>query len=340
VASHTERRKPRSAPVRRILATAFACLAAACLVLLPDGRPAYAEPTVAEIEKQIEEAWSKLEPVIEEHNATRIKLEQNRAKAAELAAKIEPLALQIDLAMAHVSDIAVEAYKSGPQSALNALLTSGSPTTLADQMSMLEELARIRKAEISTVIDLKVEYERQKAPHDFLVAQLTKTEAELAAKAKEIQAEFDRLQKLRQSVYEQTVGKTSLRPAPCPVTYPGGRAATAVKYACEQIGKSYVWGAAGPNSFDCSGLTMAAWAKAGVSLPHNAAAQRRSMPYIKRADLRPGDLVFYYSDLHHVGMYVGKYNGVDWIVHASQPGVPIKMQRMDASPIHSYGRPG
>jgi len=319
---------------------AVACLAAASLILLPGGRPAYAEPTVAEIERQIDEAWRKLEPIIEEHNSTRVKLAENQAKVAELAAQIEPLALQIELAMSRVGEIAVEAYKSGPQSTLNALLTSGTPTALADQLSMLEQLAKIRKDEISGVIDLKVKYEQQKAPHDYLVMQLSKTEAELAEKAKEIQAEFDRLQKLRQSVYDQTIGRTSLRPAPCPVTYPSGKAGTAVKYACAQIGKPYVWGAAGPNSFDCSGLTMAAWAKAGVYLPHNAAAQRRSMPYIKRADLRPGDLVFYYSDLHHVGMYVGKHNGVDWIVHASQPGVPLKMQRMDSSPIHSYGRPG
>jgi cell wall-associated NlpC family hydrolase len=81
---------------------------------------------------------------------------------------------------------------------------------------------------------------------------------------------------------------------------------------------------------------MAAWRKAGVYLPHNAAQQRRSIPYVSRANLRPGDLVFYYSDLHHVGLYVGG----GWVVHASQAGVPIKMKKVDDGPIHSFGRPG
>ncbi|MDI5938837.1 C40 family peptidase, partial [Micromonospora sp. DH15] len=120
-----------------------------------------------------------------------------------------------------------------------------------------------------------------------------------------------------------------------PASYPGGGAGTAVKFACAQIGKPYVWGAEGPNSYDCSGLMLAAWAKAGVSLPHNAAQQRSVTAKVSRADLRPGDLVFYYSDLHHVGMYVGG----GWVVHASRAGVPVKMKRVDDGPIHSFGRP-
>jgi cell wall-associated NlpC family hydrolase len=109
----------------------------------------------------------------------------------------------------------------------------------------------------------------------------------------------------------------------------------AVSFACAQIGKPYGWGQAGPDAYDCSGLTMAAWAEAGVSLPHNAAAQRDVVSYVDRSDLRPGDLVFYYSDLSHMGMYVGG----GWIVHASRAGVPIQMSPIDRSPVHSYGRP-
>src|SRR6185503_15210639 len=90
-------------------------------------------------------------------------------------------------------------------------------------------------------------------------------------------------------------------PAP---PYVPGRAGVAVKYAYAQLGKPYKWAAAGPNSFDCSGLTLAAWRAAGLSLPHNAAMQWRSMPHISRAALRPGDLVFYRS-LGHVAIYVG-----------------------------------
>jgi cell wall-associated NlpC family hydrolase len=113
-----------------------------------------------------------------------------------------------------------------------------------------------------------------------------------------------------------------------------------IRFACAQIGKPYVWGAEGPGSYDCSGLTLRAWAQVGVGLPHNAAAQRRAVKSVSRSQLRPGDLVFYYADLHHVAMYAGKINGTDWIVHASQSGEPVQMRKMDAGGnIHSYGRP-
>jgi cell wall-associated NlpC family hydrolase len=98
----------------------------------------------------------------------------------------------------------------------------------------------------------------------------------------------------------------------------------------------YKWGAAGPTNYDCSGLTMAAWAKAGVSLPHNAADQKRAVTSISKSSLRPGDLVFYYSPVHHVAMYIGS----GWIVHASQAGEPVQMRVMDNGSINGYGRPG
>lgn len=296
---------------------------------------AHADPSVAEIERQIDEDWNKLEPIIEKHNATRQDLAARKKQADALAVKIAPLQLQVDLAMNKVSALAVRAYKGENTSALNAMLAGGSPTTFVNQLEMLDQFARRQQQDVRAVIELKRQLSAKKAPLDALVVQLTRTEAELAAKKKQINAEIERLQKLRLKVYGSG-GAGPLRPAPCPATYPGGGAGTAVKFACAQIGKPYVWGAEGPNSYDCSGLMLAAWAKAGVSLPHNAAAQRRAIPSVSRANLRPGDLVFYYSDLHHVGMYVG--NG--WLVHASQAGVPIKMKRVDDGPIHSYGRPG
>jgi cell wall-associated NlpC family hydrolase len=89
--------------------------------------------------------------------------------------------------------------------------------------------------------------------------------------------------------------------------------------------------------FQCSGLTQYAWQAAGVSLTHFTGAQRREGTPVSRSELRPGDLVFFYSDLHHVGMYVG--NGL--MVHASRSGVPVKMARIDRGvPYMGARRPG
>jgi cell wall-associated NlpC family hydrolase len=305
-------------------------------IVLAGGLPARAEPTVSEIEKQIDEAWNKLEPVIEKHNATRLQLAAKRKQAAALAKRIQPLELQVQLAMAKVGDLAARAYKGEQTSVLNAILSSGSPDAFVNQLELLDQFARRQHTDVKAVVDLQQKLAAQKRPLDQLVTQLAQTSAELGAKKKQIDTEIDRLQKLRLQVYGTTTSLGSLRPAPCPSIYPGGAAGKAIKFACAQISKPYVWGADGPGSYDCSGLTMRAWAQAGIYLPHNAAAQRRAVPSVSRSELRPGDLVFYYSDLHHVGMYAG--NG--WIVHAPRAGEPVQMRRLNTAPIHSYGRPG
>jgi cell wall-associated NlpC family hydrolase len=97
-------------------------------------------------------------------------------------------------------------------------------------------------------------------------------------------------------------------------------AATAVRPAAAQIGKPYQWGSAGPNSFDCSGLTMYAWAAGGVSMDHYTGAQWAAFPHVGLDQLAPGDLVFFGSDLHHVGIYEG--GGV--MIHAPQTGDSVK----------------
>ena len=103
-----------------------------------------------------------------------------------------------------------------------------------------------------------------------------------------------------------------------------------------QVGDAYVYGAMGENAFDCSGLTMRAWAQAGVSLPHSSSAQFGSGPRIAASDLQPGDLVFYYSPISHVGMYIG--NGM--IVHAANPGTGVAVSGLYSMPYVGAVRPG
>ncbi len=94
-------------------------------------------------------------------------------------------------------------------------------------------------------------------------------------------------------------------PSPDPSDSGGSRADIVVKAAYSQLGKPYKWGADGPDSYDCSGLTMWAWAKAGVSLPHSSRAQINSGRRVARSEARPGDLMFFGSPIHHVGIYIG-----------------------------------
>ncbi len=108
-----------------------------------------------------------------------------------------------------------------------------------------------------------------------------------------------------------------------------------VAFALAQVGDRYVWGASGPTSYDCSGLTMRAYARVGISLPHSSSAQFGSGRHISRGSLQPGDLVFFYSPIHHVGIYIG--GGM--IVHAANPGEGVTTAALDSMPYSGAVRP-
>ncbi|WP_162449948.1 NlpC/P60 family protein [Phytoactinopolyspora mesophila] len=117
---------------------------------------------------------------------------------------------------------------------------------------------------------------------------------------------------------------------------PSGNAQAVVDFAMAQRGDPYQWGASGPSSWDCSGLTMMAWRQAGVSLPRSSGSQINVGTRVSRSQLQPGDLVFYYSPISHVGIYIG--NGQ--IVHATRPGDVVKVSPVDQMPFAGASRPG
>ncbi|NUP23627.1 MAG: NlpC/P60 family protein, partial [Streptomyces sp.] len=110
---------------------------------------------------------------------------------------------------------------------------------------------------------------------------------------------------------------------------PNSRAAAAVSYAYTKLGSPYVWGATGPDAFDCSGLTQAAYRSAGISLPRTTYAQIDAGRRVSRSELQPGDLVFFYSAISHVGIYIG--NGQ--MIHAPNPTAPVRIAPIDEMPF-------
>ncbi len=289
----------------------------------------------------IDQKWNEIEPIIEEHNGVKIKLDLERKKAEALALQLAPLEQEVLKSRAKAGVYADYMYKGGEAAGLNAMLLTGDPSVIADRLMSIDQVSRHFNTRIEEVMVAKNKLDEAKKPLDALVAQLATLEAEQNARIQLINAEIKKLDELRFKAYGNGNGIGELRPVPCPVTYPGGDAAKVMDFACKQIGKSYVFATDGPNTYDCSGLVKAAWATVGVNLPHQSRAQRSSTKAISRADLRPGDIVFYYSPIHHVALYAGKVNGVDWIVHANRAGVPLHMRVMEkAGPITGYGRVG
>jgi peptidoglycan DL-endopeptidase CwlO len=316
------------------------CLMASFIAIVVGLAPApraFAAPDVGAIEAQIDAMWQKLEPLVEQYNGVHSQLRVNQAKAAALQKQVAPLEAQIDLAMAQVGGLSVALYKGGRFSALNAILTTGSPTTLADQLTLLDQMARSQRDQISDVTTARDKYAADKKTLDDLIAQLAAQDADLLKRKKEIEDQIANLQKLRRQAYGSGGGNGVLRPVACPVEYIGGAAGKAAATACAKIGSPYVWAAEGPTKFDCSGLTAYAWASAGVSLPHYTLWQYQQTKRVSAADLRVGDLVFFYSDRHHVAIYVGG----GWVVHAPHPGDFVRMAKIsNIGPVNGYGRPG
>ncbi|WP_406601231.1 C40 family peptidase [Micromonospora yasonensis] len=311
--------------VRRLLTLVAAVAVGAGLLTAP----AHAAPSVDEIDAQIDKQWEQLEPTIEQYNKINSQLKANQKKSADLQKKMAPLELQSALAMNQVGDLAARYYIDGPSQEIGALLVSTKPGTLAEQLVILDRLAEQQRKQVAGVLAIRDRYLAQKQKLDALIATEMKQKAELAAKKKQINAEIKRLTAM--------LPVSSVRVENCPSIdgVVSSAARTAIKTACAQVGDPYVWGATGPNSFDCSGLTQYAYKAAGISLTHFTGAQWNEGRPVSRADARPGDLVFFFSDLHHMGLYLG--NGI--MVHAPRTGKPVQVSSINTMPVAGFRRP-
>ncbi|MFI7025331.1 NlpC/P60 family protein [Micromonospora sp. NPDC049900] len=311
---------------RRLVVLVAAAAVGAGLV----AAPASAAPSVDEIERQIDKQWQQLEPTIEQFNKVRSELRTNREKADKLQKKIEPLALETELAMNRVAGLASRYYITGPSQEIGAVLLNAKPDKLGEQMALLDRLAWEERRQLEGVMKIRKKYDDQKAVLDALIVDQEAKQKQLAAKKKQIDAEIKRL--------ERSLPVTTVKTTNCPTIngVVSDAARTAIRTACAQVGKPYVWGATGPNSFDCSGLTQYAYKAAGIYLTHFTGAQWREGKAISRADARPGDLVFFRSDVSHVGIYLGN----NTMVHAARAGVPVNVSPITTMPVAGFRRPG
>jgi peptidoglycan DL-endopeptidase CwlO len=328
------RRSTLSAQLTRQIASGLAVAVMASLAVATMPERAWGDS----IQAQIDRANQKLEPIIEEYDRIASLLVTDQAKATALGTKANRASAAVSVARIRLQPIVTQAYEFGPISTLGLLLDSTTTPTLVDRLSMAEEIAGRQRAAIGSLIVARDKYRAAKKVLDASVVKLAKRKADLASKKRTILAQIASLKKLDNRVPppKAHAGVNRLRPVPCPYTPIGGAAGVAVHVACGEIGKPYVWAAAGPNTFDCSGLMVYAWGKAGKVLRHYTRWQWEDGTPITRAQLRPGDLVFFFPPtLHHVGMYVGG----GWMVNAPHTGDVVRMARIDALPIGGYRRP-
>lgn len=290
---------------------------------------AHAAPSTDELNKKIDKASDDLEDVTEAYNKLRISLKKTKDDEKKLAESLGPAKKAYEAASAQVGIIAASAYKSGQVGTMNVILEG--PGSLIDRMSVLEQISRKRQRDITSYLDAAKNYETRQAALKATQAKQEAEGKELQKRKTKIEADLKELYAMRTAAFGSPTEKGSKYTGKIP-NIPGS-AGKAVTFAFNQVGKMYGYGESGPDRYDCSGLTSAAWAKAGRSLPHNAAAQYSATARISRSELQPGDLVFY-RKLGHVGLYVGGGK----IIDASRAGQPVKHRDMDVMAPYGYGR--
>lgn len=278
--------------------------------------------------------------------AAAVAASQRTATRAEQAA--QGAAGRYRAAHARFVDVMRQQYENGPAATVGTLLTSGTPQqyldglaldsylsdrvgqTMQDEQATRAEAARTARRAGAALAAARTKQhalgkrraalQRTSQHFEQLLASLTEQQRRERAQARAVAAAKARaaLAAARPPVARGTGQSSVTAPTPVPVNV-SGSVQRVIAFAEAQVGKSYSWGAAGPNSFDCSGLTMAAWRQAGVQLPHSAAGQYGYGRHVPYSQLQPGDLIFLYSPIGHVELYVGH----DLAVSAADPSIGI-----------------
>ncbi|WP_344357740.1 C40 family peptidase [Streptomyces gobitricini] len=202
---------------------------------------------------------------------------------------------------------------------------------LGERQADLEAYTQDAGAHLTRLEATRLQQARTKKRIETKIAAAKKLESRLRTE------ERGRLLRLEQAEQARAqtawLGSGVLKGAAADAAGPRGR--KAIEYATAQLGKPYVWGAEGPGSFDCSGLTSQAWAAAGTAIPRTSQEQWRLLPRIDVTDMRPGDLIIYHADASHVGLYIG--DGA--IIHAPRPGRNVTVAGAGSMAILGVVRP-
>ncbi len=323
--------------------------------------PSSAEPDIADVQVRVDALYHQAEVASERLNESRDRLAQAQSRLRSLRADLSRKQAEVEDARREVVSAVVAQSQGQAFSSASQVALSDSPDAFlerlvvvsqyndqqtelkaqfASQAKQLEIRQQAARRELSQVAETKRELATHKAKIDEKASAarklLDRLKTDAAAEAAERAASASRaLEQSRDPVPAPTSpAPTPAAPAPSPSA--SGRAGAAVDYALAQVGDAYVWGASGPDAFDCSGLTLMAWGQGGVSLPHSSSGQMSSGASVAQSQLQPGDLVFYYSPVSHVGVYIG--NGK--IVHAANPSDGVVVAPVFSMPYSGAVRPG
>lgn len=308
---------------------------------------AHADPTanLNDVKNQVNTLHQQAEQASEAYDQAAGNLAALQNKVNQIQARITAEQTQLTTAQSSLGSLAAAQYRAGGVDSSLELMLSVSPDAFLQQATAMNEVSSQTAGTMKSAQEIKRQLDQDKAEASADLQQVQKTRDQMAqtktdidAKEKQAQALLDSLSPTQRTQYTQQQSQQNQKAQTPPTGLPpatNARAALAVAFAEAQVGKPYVYGASGPRSFDCSGLTRAAWATAGVSMSHSSSAQAYEFPQVSLADAQPGDLFIYYGSLHHVGIYVGHGQ----IVHAPYPGTTVQYAPASSMPIAMIVRP-
>ncbi|MFF8280211.1 NlpC/P60 family protein [Streptomyces lateritius] len=318
---------------------------------LPPAPPALPEKSLEEVRREIDGLYRQAAVATDAYNLAEEQTKEQSAEIVQLARMIVAGREKIDRLKAQAGAAARAQYRNGGLPDDAQFVLTNDPQLFLDSAGRLQRgqkatkdlLAEMTRTQAELTVYAKdagtnwtkleanrVKQAKAKKDINDKIAAAKKLESELAAE--------ERARLLRLEEQEQYKAQTAwlstgvLKGLDGTATAQGKRA---VEFATAQIGKPYVWGAEGPGSFDCSGLTQSAWAAAGRPIPRTSQEQWRLLPRVEIKDMRPGDLIVYYKDASHIGMYIG--NGA--MVHAPRPGRNVTIAGAGSMEILGVVRP-
>ncbi|MGW2188573.1 NlpC/P60 family protein [Streptomyces sp. NPDC001719] len=340
----------------RVVCTA-ALIAGAVSVVLPApmASAAPADPPdqpVSSLLSQLQSLYRKTEEATEKYNATEERLKKQRDQVRKLDEELADTRIALTGSREAAGRLAREQYQgsSGTLSPYMGFLFSTDPQQALDRGHQLQRAAGQRAATVGRL----TQNEKRAADLAGKAQDALNTQQTLAAQQKQqrddVRKSLDQVEKMLASLTGEQLSELralelkDIGEAQRKLlasgrlggsAMPSALGGKALEYAYQQIGKPYVWGAAGPESFDCSGLTSQAWAHAGDAIPRTSQEQWKSLPRVPLDRIRPGDLVIYFEGATHVAIYIG--NGL--VIQAPRPGATVKVSPIAANPLLGVVRP-
>jgi peptidoglycan DL-endopeptidase CwlO len=261
-------------------------------------------PDLTALVAQAKQLEFQINALSEQYDSLRIQL--TRAQADALIAKRAATRTQSALALGQqaIAQLAAENYMNAGLDPTLQALVAGNPEQFLSQAATMTEIDQASGDRVSTLSNVAAQALREQQTAEQQVTAVNALQAQLGTKKQAIEAKIDVVNSAAMKQAMAIFTQTGQYPD---ITIPTANTvgAQALQAALTKRGDPYVWGAAGPSAFDCSGLVVWAYAQEGITLPHFTGDQWNSGMHVSRSDLEPGDLVFFYPDISHVGIYLG-----------------------------------